>query len=376
MSDRLRRVFCNDFVMGTGTSTRTLDQLTVRRPSARTLDLGTGSGILALHAASHSEEVVAIDKNPRAANMAEFNAALNGLANVAVAVGDLFAPVEDQAFDLVVTNPPFILSPESGRIYRDGGLRGDELARSIVRTVPRFLREGGFAQIICDWSAGGRRSWQRRLRDWFEGSGCDVWVLHLAGLEASKYASFQVRGVASPEEGPHELCARYDEWLAYYEREGIEAIHHGVITMRRRSGGESWSRMDEAPEMSGPCGDAVLAAFAARDALEAHPGEQALLEARLGASPGLLCETVRAPAHGGHTARSLRLAKGLLYGEPVDALLMKLVGELDGSRSLLAALLDLARASGEPMDELVRQVLPRMRDLVERGFVVPATWGA
>jgi SAM-dependent methyltransferase len=372
-NDRLRRVFCNDYVMGTGTSTRTLDQLTVRRPSGRTLDVGTGSGILALHAAAHSEQVVAIDKNPRAVNMAAFNAALNDCANVGVVEGDLFAPVEGQHFDLVVTNPPFIISPESGRIYRDGGLRGDDLAQSIVRKVPSFLREGGFAQIVCDWSAIGSKSWQRRLRSWFEGNGCDVWVLRIAGLEAAKYAAFQVRGVSTPDETTDALTKRYDEWLAYYEHEGIEAIHHGVITMRRRSAHENWLRIDDAPEMSGPCGDDVLEAFAARDFLEAPGGEQRMMETRFRASPALLCEETLAPNHplGPRSTCTLRRARGLLYTADVDPGLLTLVSELDGARTLLEALMALGKASGERLDVLVRQHVPKMRDLILRGFIVP-----
>lgn len=370
-SDRLRRVFCNDYVMATGTSTRTLDQLTVRRPSARSLDLGTGSGILALHAARHSEQVVAIDKNPRATNMATFNAALNGLDHVTVLEGDLFGPVEGQEFDLVVSNPPFIISPERGRLYRDGGLPGDALAESIVRNAPRFLREGGFAQIVCDWSALRGKSWQRRLRTWLEGNGCDVWVLHLAGLEAAKYASFQVRGVARPEESPRELTARYDTWLASYEREGIEAIHHGVITLRRRSGHPNWVRIDDAPEMSGPCGDDVLNSFAARDFLEAS-GDQALLAARLRVAPALLCEEITAPGHpqGPRTSCSLRLGAGLSYSAPVPRDMLSFVESLDGSRPLIEALTEHARETGDRLDVVVRVLLPKMRELLGRGLVV------
>jgi len=230
---------------------------------------------------------------------------------------------------------------------------------------------------VCDWSSARGKGFQRRLRGWFEGSGCDVWVLRIAGLDASRYASFQVRGVSKPDEGPDELTRRYDEWLAYYEREGIDAIHHGVITMRRASGRENWVRMDDAPEMSGPCGESVLRGFLARDFLERFPGDQALLDARLRASSDLLCEQVVAPGHvdGARTTSSLRLAKGLLYAMEVDPRLATLASQLDGDQTLLEALMAVARGAGERLDVIVRQLLPKVRELVQRGFVVPTSTG-
>ena len=91
--------------------------------------------------------------------------------------GDLFEPVAGMTFDLIVSNPPFVISPESRYIYRDSGMAGDEVCRKICREAPRFMTDGGFCQIICNWAEFKGQDWRERLKTWFEGSGCDVWVM-------------------------------------------------------------------------------------------------------------------------------------------------------------------------------------------------------
>ena len=101
-----------DFVVGLSTSTLILATMTIRRPAQRALDVGTGSGIQAMLAARHSERVTAIDISRRALDFAHFNMRLNRIKNIDLVEGDLFEPVEGQTFDLVVSNPPYVISPD------------------------------------------------------------------------------------------------------------------------------------------------------------------------------------------------------------------------------------------------------------------------
>jgi SAM-dependent methyltransferase len=73
-----RRLGSREGVMGLAPSSALLGNLTVRRPVARALDVGTGSGILTVLAARHAERVVATDLSERALAFAAFNAALSG----------------------------------------------------------------------------------------------------------------------------------------------------------------------------------------------------------------------------------------------------------------------------------------------------------
>src|SRR5262245_39419269 len=102
-----------DHVVGVSPPGLLLAHLTVRRAVPRALDLGCGGGVQALLAARHAESVVGVDLNPRALTFARFNARLNGVRNVEWREGDLFAPVAGERFDLVVSNPPYVVSPES-----------------------------------------------------------------------------------------------------------------------------------------------------------------------------------------------------------------------------------------------------------------------
>ncbi len=143
-----------DHVLGIGGASTTLASWTVRRPVARALDLGTGCGVQALHLTAHAEHIVATDISDRALAYAAFNAALAG-ADLEVVHGNMLDPVAGQRFSLVVSNPPFVITPRSEDVplyeYRDGGRPGDEIVRSLVRDVGAVLEPGGVAQLLGNW---------------------------------------------------------------------------------------------------------------------------------------------------------------------------------------------------------------------------------
>src|SRR4051812_9491108 len=139
-----------DQVLGVGAASLTLAAATPRRTVGRTLDLGTGCGIQALLAEDHSDVVVATDRNPRAVAFTRLAAALNGV-DLDVRQGDLLAPVADEQFDLVVSNPPFVVSPGARYTYRDSGLDGDDVCRLLVQELPALLAPDGVAVLLVNW---------------------------------------------------------------------------------------------------------------------------------------------------------------------------------------------------------------------------------
>jgi hypothetical protein len=64
---------------------------------------------------------------------AAFGARLNRIANVELREGDLFEPVAGDRFDLILANPPYVVSPETGLLFRDDGLPGDSFSEGLVR---------------------------------------------------------------------------------------------------------------------------------------------------------------------------------------------------------------------------------------------------
>ena len=178
-----------DYVIGAGPTSKTLSTMTIRRDGRRALDLGTGCGVQALMAARHSAEVVATDINPRALAFATFNARLNGVSDVDLRHGSLFEPVDGLKFDLVVANPPYVISPDSRFQYRDGGYPGDTICREIVQRIPEFLEEDGFAHVLCNWIVPSSGDWATPLKSWVEGNGCDVLLLHHATDDLLTYTA-------------------------------------------------------------------------------------------------------------------------------------------------------------------------------------------
>jgi SAM-dependent methyltransferase len=130
-------------VMRVSGSTLDLGRPMIPCPAGAVLDLGTGNGILALLAGARGATVIGVDCNPRAVNFATFSALLNRLPKVSFRLGDLFVPVAGMDFDLIVANPPYVISPERQALYRDSGRPADGICEHIVRSAPSFLRPGG-----------------------------------------------------------------------------------------------------------------------------------------------------------------------------------------------------------------------------------------
>jgi SAM-dependent methyltransferase len=374
LARRIESALAADYVMGIGSSTLTLANCTVRRHSSLTLDLGTGCGLLALVAASHSDRVLAVDRNPRAVQMARFNARLNGLSGVECREGDLFEPVRNDRFDLVVSNPPFVISPERRYIYRDSGMHGDEISQKIVRQVPDFLREGGFCQILCNWAHLAGQPWEDRLAAWFEGTGCDAWVMRSDTFDAESYAVKWIRH--TEHDDAERFSERLNEWLDYYQRERIEAVSGGLITLRRRSGEANWFRADDAPpKMLGPAGASIELGFQLRDFLESASDDRIMLDACLRCSPDVRLHQDAAPAGDGWqvTDCRLELTRGLAYTGDADPYIAALLARCDDRRALGGLLDELAASLGQDRTTFLPRCLAIIRRLIERGFLLPAS---
>jgi SAM-dependent methyltransferase len=369
---RLGTSSAHDYVMGIGRSSITLACHTVRKPCRQVLDLGTGCGFQALFAAQHSQRVLAVDRNPRAVRLAAFNARLNGMEQVECLEGDLFEPVRGERFDLIVTNPPFVISPVSRYIYRDSGMPGDQVCQRILQEIPQFLEEGGYAQVLCNWVEPSDQAWRERLATWFVGSGCDVWVMRADRRDAAVYASTWIRNTEAFHQDEH--LRYFDEWMAYYQELGIEAISVGLINMRRRSTGQNWFRADEAPaKMIGAAGEFVELGFALTDFLATRPSDSALLNTALRVSPDVRLDQSWAPGEQQmvEEGAALHLVRGLAYVGKVDPLMARLVFHCDGQRLLGELVAEVAETMGTEPATIEPQVCNLLRQLIQQGFLLP-----
>ena len=121
-------------------------------PGADVLELGTGSGAIAVSAAKGgARSVTVVDVSRRALATAWLNARINGV-RVTPRRGDLFAPVADLRFDIIVSNPPYLPSrdiPRRGASRAwEGGTDGRALLDRICADVGRHLRPGGTVLLV------------------------------------------------------------------------------------------------------------------------------------------------------------------------------------------------------------------------------------
>ena len=242
-----------DCVPGINPPTVLLAQLAIRRPVQTALDIGTGNGVHALLAARHAGHVVATDINPRALNVTAFNALLNGVANIECRQGSFFEPVEDETFDFISTNPPFVISPDTRFLYRDGGRPGDGVCAELMGRLPDHLREGGIGQMLANWACQPAGDWSNAPRHWVAERGCDALVLMHQVDDPLTYAARWLRAewLAHQDEYGRAL----DRWLDYYRACGIAAIASGGVVVRRRSGVNWFEGLAVAEEINGFCGE-------------------------------------------------------------------------------------------------------------------------
>jgi len=196
----------------------------------RALDLGCGSGTIALLLAAACREVVASDINPRALQLARFNAALNGVHNVDWRLGDLFEPVAGETFDLIVAQPPFLPQPASAPrvLYLHGGPRGDELALALLAQAPRYLSRTGLAVVLSDFPVLDEPL-ARRLRACLPDTG--LMLLHAEQAVAAA-THVTLYGCASTRGAARESLALHRHLQAL----GVNEIQHAVVVLHRGGG--------------------------------------------------------------------------------------------------------------------------------------------
>jgi methylase of polypeptide subunit release factors len=358
-----------ELVLWPNPTSKLLSRFTVRRPSKATLDLGTGSGILSLTAASFSDRIIATDLNPRAVMFAAFNARLNGIENVEFRAGDTFEPVAGKKFDLIFSNPPFFITPLNSYLFCDNPMDLDHLCRRLVREAPDYLNAGGYFQMLCEWAQIKGQTWQERVAEWFEGTGCDAWVIKGATLDPSEYAQHRIRETTSETGHDAEL---YEGYMAYYRDREVEAIHDGMIALRPRPG-KNWVRVDEVSMTPNkPFGDLIQSTFAARDFLTDHDTDEKMLSSTLTLSPHVRLEQILEP-HDGRwqpAALNLKLVEGFPFHLGLQPLVAEFLVTCDGKRTTGELIQEFATKADVPLDVVSKECLAMLRTLIERGFIL------
>lgn len=359
----------HDHVLGIGGASISLARAIIRDPVGSALDLGTGCGIQALHLDTHADSIVATDTNPRALALAAATARLNGMS-WDLREGSLFEPVGDERFDLIVSNPPFVVGAGSQDYeYRDSGMEGDALCAQLIREIPAHLTPGGTAQLLANWIVHEGADWRERVGSWIADTGLDGWVVQRELADPVDYVSLWLSDAG---EEPDQVAARGAAWLDWFKRERIAGIGMGVITLRDRRG--SSGAPDVVLEEITGAGEEVTGAeakaFLDRREYLRETTDDALLAARLKTAPVFLDAqslpgddgwqeigaTVRRPGGPGAVLGVDEVSRALLAGcrgqVPLGALIELLAGFHDVDAEALA-----------------QAALPVVREAIGRGIL-------
>jgi hypothetical protein len=369
-------------------------QTTVRRHTERALDLGTGCGIQTFHLLHHCEHVTATDISERALAFTRFNILLNAGAlsvdparledRVSLRLGSLLDPVAGEEFGLVVSNPPFVITPRSAGedasdqfTYRDGGLPGDEIVSTLVAALPGVLAPGGTAQMLGNWEVPAGADWQERPRAWVR-PGTDSWFIQREQVGPEQYAETWLQDASEGRDRQHYRDA-YAAYLADFESRDVEGIGFGMVWLRRplSPGQETVSRFEEIGyPIDQPIGPHLGAAVERIDWLAAHTLEDAHL---------LVAEDVTEERHQRPGAEHpgvilLRQGAGLRRTNLLSTELAGFVSACDGDLTAgqiagaLEALLGggMAGESGFDAGSFRSGLLADVANLVRDGFLVPA----
>lgn len=341
-----------DHVVGASGVTEALADLTVRRTVGTALDLCTGSGAQAALMSGHAGSVVGVDVSPRALQLAEWTLALSGIDNVELRPGDVRDSCSGERFDLVVANPPFVVSPDRRWLFRDAG---GAISRMVVERAAELLLDGAYATVLCQWGLGGGEGWDDRPRAWVEGRGCDAWILRLPTVEAVlDHAANWNRLLQRVD--PPEFERTIDRWVDHFVRKGIDRVVSGAVVLRRRSG-TNWVRADEGSGWPAePSGEHIERLFDGQTLVESLPDDSALLDLRLAGVPGVRLDETRSYGEERLELVAAQLRSALPVRAKVTRAAVDVLIRLDGR----ATLRDLSCAEN---------ALPVIRELVALGLL-------
>ncbi|SNS95679.1 Methyltransferase small domain-containing protein [Streptosporangium subroseum] len=355
-----------DHVVGAGGASANLAQLVSRRPVGRALDLGTGCGVQVLHLDGRAEEIVATDVNPRALDLARLSWGLSGIREVDARQGSLFDPVPGERFDLIVSNPPFVISPAGRFSYRESGFQADDFCRDLVRLAPRHLAPGGTCQLLANWLHVGGEDWQDRVGGWLAETGCDGWAVQRDVQDPAEYVELWLRDAA--EQGTPRYRELYEDWLGWFESENVTGIGFGWITLNDSGSLDPVVRVEElGHRVELPVGgyvDEVLGSITGAHRLT----DAELLGARLAPADGMLEERIGPPGAEDPARIVLRQTRGLRRSAQVGTVEAALAGVCDGQYPLDPLLAAIAELTGEDPDDLRAKAPEGLRSLIAEGF--------
>ena len=131
------------------------------------LEIGTGSGIVAMYASRLTDKITVSDINFDACELARKNFEDNNIENIEILFGNMFEPVENRKFDVILFNTPYLPTEDDEVIddtinYAfDGGLNGRKVIDLFLNEVGNHLNDGGIVQMIQSSLSGNEETLEK-----------------------------------------------------------------------------------------------------------------------------------------------------------------------------------------------------------------------
>ena len=411
------RALAADHVLGIGGAGLTLAGLTPRTQVRTALDLGCGCGIQTLYLLRHAEYVVATDISTRALAFTAFNAALAGVSvtggpdagsgdgagRLELLRGSLLEPVAGRRFDLIVSNPPFVLTPPAVREaglplmeYRDAG---GPVLPVLVSGLGEHLEPGSTAVMLGNWEhrpgspqgAGAHdcasdpaigstiapgaddSSWRAAVAAWIP-EGLDAWVIEREVQDPVEYATMWLRdGGLTPERDAAGFDAALGAWIGDFEARGVEGVGFGFLIVHRpQRPREPWRLLEEVTTSGrGAPGPHVAEVLAARELL-AGLEDEAVAAVHPVLAPDVTEERHLVPGAADPTVILLRQGGGLGRTIRATTAVAALAGVADGELSVgqvASAVAALSGLTGSDAAALRTEMIDVARHLLATGFL-------
>lgn len=405
------RALAPDHVLGVGGAGLTLAGLTPRTPVRTALDLGCGCGIQTLYLLRHAEHVVATDISARALAFTAFNAALAGVSvtgapgagsdiapssgldsevdaasesgsdagHLELLRGSLLEPVAGRRFDLIASNPPFVLTPPAVREaglplmeYRDAG---GPILPGLVAGLAKHLEPGATAVMLGNWEHRGVGSWREVVAAWLP-EGLDAWILERELQDPVEYATMWLRdGGLTPERDPGAFDAALEAWIDDFEARDVRGVGFGYLIVHRPGRPrEPWRLLEEVTTSGqGVLGPHVAEVLEVRERL-AGLDDEAVGDLRPLLAPDVTEERHLIPGAAEPTVILLRQGGGLGRTLQASTAVAALAGVADGELSVgqvASAVAALSELNAADAAALRAEMVDAARHLLTTGFLHP-----
>ena len=382
------RALAPDHVLGIGGAGLTLAGLTPRTRVRSALDLGCGCGIQTLYLLRHAEHVVATDISERALAFTAFNAALAGVCvmgdpdagsgggggRLELLQGSLLEPVARRRFDLIASNPPFVLTPPAVREaglplmeYRDAG---GPVLPELVAGLREHLEPGAAAVMLGNWEHRGADSWREAVATWIP-EGLDGWVIEREVQDPVEYATMWLRdGGLTSERDAEGFDAALGAWIDDFEVRGVQGVGFGYLIVHRPlRPRDPWRLLEEVTTSGqGVLGHHVAEVLEVRERL-AGLDDDAVADLRPVLAPDVTEERHLIPGAAEPTVILLRQGGGLGRTIRASTVVAALAGVADGELSVGQIASAVVALTGEDAIGLRAEMVEATRHLIAVGFL-------